>query len=294
MGTIPGVTTLTQLGVAAVVTSAILLAHEFSRRELWKLLTVIGLALPRAYIFSERLAILELVVPVFVILAAHFSTRGGLREKFVKVLPLVSVPAVVIIFGFFEYFRSWTFYRTHGTASYTEFILSRLAGYYATAINNGHLILTHMDWPNRLPYDTVEAFWTAPGIESSDLYQSVAGHASPYTRGYTDSLYFDVLTHFGNPEFNNQSGYVAPFIDYGTLIGLVFFLMVGVVAGILYRSFCVGGVLGLFLYPVVFVGLLELPRLMYWSLGRSTYSLFGLLVVVALLSRTAGKDKDEL
>ena len=291
VGTIPGITTLTQLGIAAVVTSTVLLVREYSRSELSKLLIVLGLALPRAYLFSERLAVLELVVPMTVILAAHFSVQRGLRRRLMQVMPFVSFVAVVVLFGFFEYFRSWTFYRTQTTTSYSEFALDRFAGYYTTALNNGHLILEHLQWPNRLPYDTIEAFWTAPGIQSTALYEKLGGHPPPYTREVYDSAYYGVVSHFANVEFNNQSGYVGGFVDYGALGGVLFFVVAGVIAGLLYRAFSQSKPFGLFLYPVVFVGLLELPRYLYWSQGRTTYAWIALVVIAVMVSRSEAKER---
>ncbi|WP_234835059.1 O-antigen polymerase [Mycolicibacterium stellerae] len=292
VGTIPGVTTLTQFGIAAVVVSAILLTKAFSRIELYKLLAVVVLASLRAFYFDERLAILELVVPITVVVAASLSVKQGWRRRVLRFMPPVGLVAVIAIFGLFEYSRSWTYFRTHTSESYLDFVLSRFAGYYATALNNGHLVLQHLDWPNRLPYDTIEAFWAAPGIEQADLYVRLGGHAEPYNRGTPSSLYDSMLYQFGSPEFNNQSGYVGPFIDYGVVGGLIYFLVVGLIAGYLYRRFCRGDAFGLMFYPVVFVGLLEMPRYLYWAQGRTTYAWFGLLIVALLVSKSEAKARD--
>jgi hypothetical protein len=289
IGTIPGVTTLTQFGIAAAVISAVLLTRQFSRAELARLLTVLALALVRAYVLSERLAILELVGPVAVIFVAKLAV--GARRGLVQLVPLVALVVVVLTFGVFEYFRSWTYYRNHGGTSYTDFVLTRLAGYYSTALNNGHLQLQHMQWPGRLPYDTIEAFWVAPGIEKMDLYEKLSGHVPPHTRGAADPLYDAMLAHFGNPEFNNGSGYVGPFLDYGTFGGLLTFLLIGIVAGLLYRGFRQGSPFGLLMYPVIFTGLLEIPRYFYWSQGRATYAWIGLVIVAALMSRTEARER---
>ncbi|MDT5010323.1 MAG: hypothetical protein QOH57_1940 [Mycobacterium sp.] len=289
VGTIPGVTTLTQFGIAAVVISTLLLTREFSRAELARLLTVMGLAVVRAYVLSERLAILELVGPVTVILAARLAV--GARRGLVQLVPIVAAFFVVVTFAVFEYFRSWTYYRTHGGTSYTQFVITRFAGYYSTALNNGHLQLQHGQWPGRLPYDTIEAFWVAPGIEKFALYEKLSGHVPPHTRGAADPLYDTMLSHFGNPEFNNGSGYVSPFLDYGTFGGVLTFLLIGLVAGVLYRGFRQGSPFGLLMYPVVFTGLLEIPRYFYWSQGRATYAWIGLAVVAVVVSRSEAREK---
>ncbi len=284
IGTIPGVTTLTQLGIGSVVISATVLVQQFSRAELAKMLIIVGFAVPRAYIYAERLAILELVLPITVVFAAKLSIGSRTRKIVARALPVAGIALVVVVFGAFEYSRSWTFYRAHGETSFVGFALSRLAGYYITALNNGQLILSHLDSPGRWPYDTFEGFWDAPGISNLGLYERLGGLPPPYSKSGT-APYNDVLYQFGNNEFNNPSGYVGPFIDYGWLGGLIWLLLAGVVAGVLYQQFCSGRFLGLLLYPVFFLGLAELPRYIYWVQGRAIYTWVALLAIVVLLER---------
>ena len=61
--------------------------------------------------------------------------------------------------------------------------------------------------------------------------------------------------------------------------------MIGVIAGLLYRHFCHGRPLGLLVYPVFFVGLVEMPRYVYWGQGRATYAWLAIAVVLFLLHR---------
>lgn len=281
IGNIPGVTALTQIGIAAVVVSAILLAHKYTRAELVKLLVVLALSVPRSYIYSERLAILELVVPVVVVGAGWLSTRGRKQRTIARAIPVAGIALVIVTFAFFEYFRSWMFYRMHGEDSFPTFVMNRLAGYYATAINNGAVIIDHMSWPGRLPYDTLESFWSVQGIYQLRLYERLGGHDRPYPKTFDpDSPYYRVLEQYANPEFNNPSGYEAPFVDYGPIGGLVFFFGLGLVAGLLYRHFCRGSLGGLLVYPMFFTGLVEWPRYMYWVQGRVTYAWVGLAAVI--------------
>lgn len=288
IGTIPGLTTTTQLGVAAVVIATIVAVQQFSWFEVAKVAIVIGLAVPRAYIYAERLAILELVIPVSVIVAAHLAVGKRRQRTTAKLLPLAGLVLVVVVFSVFEYNRSWSYYRIHGQTSFVEFALSRLAGYYVTALNNGHLILEHLSWPGRWPFDTIDGFWSAPGIEQFGLYERLSGYTPRYVRGEV-SPYFDTLAQFGNPEFNNQSGYVGPFIDYGWFGGLIFMFVIGLVAGLLYRGFCHGRPLGLLVYPVFFTGLVEMPRYVYWGQGRVTYAWLGIAIVLFLIYRRRNK-----
>lgn len=290
VGTLPGLTTMTQFGIAAVIVSSVVLVQQFDKAEVAKICVVVGLAVPRAFLFSERLAVLELVVPMVVVPCFGLALNPR-AARYVRLVPVVGVPGCITVFSTFEYFRSWEFYR--GTQhSFLRFSTERIAGYYATSVNNGYLKWTHMDWPDRLPGATIDFLWTAPGISQLDLYNRWTGHLPGRNGPPTDTDYDALLSQLGNPEFNNSTGYAAPFLDYGLAGGIVYFLIVGLVAGLLYRGFREGRLLGLLLYPVVFTGLLELPRYIHWAQGRSFPAWLALTAVAIILSRAGRTDPD--
>jgi hypothetical protein len=134
--------------------------------------------------------------------------------------------------------------------------------------------------PNRLPYDSIQAFWTAPGIAQLHLYYRL-------TMQNGDDLLNTVLAQRGNPEFNNPGGLAVPTIDFGKIGGPVFFLIAGLIIGMAYRSWRSGQPTGLLVYPVFFTGLLELPRYLYWTQGRVFPAMVFLLVVSALMHRSS-------
>ncbi|BCI52107.1 hypothetical protein NIIDNTM18_13850 [Mycolicibacterium litorale] len=283
VGTIPGVTTMTQFGIAAVIVSSTVLAQQNSRTELLKIIAVVGMSVPRAFLFAERLAILELAVPVAVVACYRMAETPRMRSL-VRLVPVVALPAVVVVFSVFEYFRSWEFFRGSGR-SFWQFSFERVAGYYATAVNNGYLELNHLNVAGREPLTTLEFLWDAPGVRQLRLYDQLAGNFPGRNGVVTDADYVAMLTQYGNPEFNNATGFSIPYLDFGTAGGLVFFLIAGVIAGLLYRSFREGSPAGLLLYPLFFVGLIELPRYMHWTQGRSLPSWVALSVVALLLTR---------
>jgi oligosaccharide repeat unit polymerase len=277
LGTVPGVTTFTQFGVAFTILAGLLLAAGEPRaKHVRRLCIVLFLALLRAFFVSERLALLELLVPLLVVGVSSMSrdSTGARRASF---LPAVILPLVVAFFGAFEYSRSWVFYKAQGGNSFPAFIIERFAGYYVTAYNNGVIRLEHQ--PNAaLPYDLVQAFWTAPGIGSANLFRTLTGLDQ-------DVSYTDALTNFGNPEFNNQGGVVSPFVDLGTAGALVFFLLLGLACGLLYRSLQQGRIWGLVLYPLMVLTLLEMPRYIYLPQGRAAPGVIALVVVALLVHR---------
>jgi oligosaccharide repeat unit polymerase len=283
VGTVPGLTTMTQFGIPAVIISSLLLVQQYSRAELAKIAAVVAMAIPRAFVWQERLAILELVVPIIVVVCYRLAAAGKATRS-IRLLPLVAIPSALGVFAVFEYFRSWHYFR-ESSDSFLGFATDRFAGYYATAINNGYLELTHLNWPERMPRATVDFFWNAPGVQELGLHDRLAGNLPGRTTPATPDDYRVMLTQFGNPEFNNSSGYTAPFLDYGTVGGLLYFLVVGVIAGLLYRGFREGRPFGLFLYPLLFGCLVELPRYVGWAAGRSAPAWAALIVVAIALTR---------
>jgi hypothetical protein len=180
----------------------------------------------------------------------------------------------------FEYTRSWTFYSKQYNGSFFDFATQRFFGYYATAYNNGYLLITYATPPNRWPTGTWAALWSAPGIAQIDLRTRLSG-VDP------DRLYDSALRLYGNPEFNNPSGIAEAVADYGYAGAAVYFFVVGIVFGVLYTWFVAAKPFGILFYPVAFLGMLELPRYMYWTEGRAVPALVALGVVGFLMQRKA-------
>ena len=272
---VTGITTLTQFGVAYSVLAGVLWVSGRRGVVLRRLAIVMTLALLRTFVLTERLALIEIVIPLVVTIAVH-RHRSGDRKA--GLAPLVALPALVLMFGIFEYSRSWVFFRTRTTSSYPEFVLDRLAGYYSTAYNNGAAQLIDGGYPGRLPYHVLEALWTAPGVAQLRLYERLSGRSA-------EVAYGDVLLQRANPEFNNRCGLCSPFVDLGTVGALLYLLAAGLLVGVAWGSFRAGGVAGLLSYPVVFLGLLELPRYLYWSQGRLVPAALALIVTAVVLRR---------
>jgi len=276
-----GVTTCTQFGIAAVPLGLWLLFRGH-RIVAWPLALVIALAALRGLIFSERLALIELVVPGFVV-ALRFAVLGRPLSPFrrfaVQLFPVLGLAALVLVFGGFEYFRSWRYY-VHDFDSYAEFTLWRIGGYYTTAHNNGALALeTQPTYP--LPYATLRQFWHMPGLPNSPLgYAKLTGF-DPTTR------HVGMLEKFATPELNSEGGLFQPALDFGLAGFLLFWFACGFISGRLYRAYLVGTVAGLTLYPLIFLAILETPRFLYLCYPRSLPAIVTLLVVAWLASRAA-------
>jgi hypothetical protein len=275
---VAGVTTFTQLDIAFVTTTALTLRRT-NKRAIRRLAVVLALATLRAVVLSERLAVLEIALPLVLIAALRVTSMPRPRARLaVRLAPAVLVPAVVVFFGVFEYVRSWQFYAPRAGESFVSFALVRFAGYYSTAYNNASIAYSHASFPHRLPFASIEVFWSAPGISQLNLYQRLSG-------GDAQAAFNAALQHYGNPEFNNYGGLGAPFLDFGPVGGAVYLFALGSIAGLCWTSLRAGRFTPALFYPMIMTSLFELPRYIYLAEGRIFPSLVALAVIAWLARR---------
>lgn len=269
IGTIPGITTLVQAGVPYVALFAIRWVYMPAARpsliEKLAFAFLMMLALMRNFIWSERIAVIELLVTVAVIVL-----RRPRFPRLTAVAPVFGFAGLFLFFSIFEYFRSWLVYYQYQYDSFLEFIVARLSGYYITALDNGAGLMRDINGVFG-PINTAEWFWRFP----IDIGQTWLGKALGF-----DLVRWDAwLYWYASPEFNNTSGLYMPLCDFGEIGGVLFWALFGVLSGILFRGFKKGSFAGLLLYATWFEGLLEIPRIFY--LGQARY--FPVLVIESVI-----------
>jgi hypothetical protein len=280
--TVPGITTCTQLGIAAMVLGSLIGAGgrwDLVRR---KLVVLVFLALLRAVIYSERLAFLELAIPFLVLRLAEPGAWSGSRRlrRLIRFAPLLGIAAIYVVFTSFEYVRSWSIYYSSRESSLLLFGFWRLVGYYVTSLNNTAFMLSHWHHSLGAPFFSLRFLWEFPGVNVlvKDVFSWVP---LDYDR------FMGMLEFGANPEFNNWGGLLAPIVDFGVLGGLAYWTLVGLVIGHLYTLYLRKHPLGMCMYPVMYVALTEIPRYLYWAEGRAFPALAFLLLSAFLLLRSA-------
>lgn len=270
---IPGVTTATQFGIICALLGIWL--YFRGRKYVAKYVAVIfGLAAMRALLFHERLALIEVVVPagILVLREVWLGKRMSEAKKWLfQTGPILGLVGMIVMFGAFEYFRSWRHYRNHFT-SISEFTIWRLGGYYSTSVNNGAL-----GWERQgqrpLPFATLNAVWEFPPVEKSPVsYLALTGFEPV-------KAHSEMLKQYGNVEYNSLGGVFEPLRDYGPAGSIVWWVAFGAVVGWAYRGYQEGSLLGLLLFPIAFLALLEMPRFLYLTHPRALPA----LVVIAWL-----------
>ncbi|MCZ7627682.1 MAG: hypothetical protein M5U19_00595 [Microthrixaceae bacterium] len=183
------------------------------------------------YFLSERLAILELLLPALVALLVSARRDGerGLTRLLRGWFPIVYLAGAASMFLAFEFNRSWAHYRLTNPNGYLDFAIDRFVGYYTTSVNNGALLydgllgarptLFSLQWLAEFP---VVGSLLRINEGRMPLNELLIGHA--------------------NPEFNTEGALLAPAIDFGMLPSLFVWFLLGIAAAVVYRRVRAGEV----------------------------------------------------
>lgn len=102
---------------------------------------------------TDRTRRIETAIPYTPMLHPPLTSSAGMTRRVTR--------AMLRLFGINEYFRSWLNLYVDRWESFWGFILSRLAAYYVTAVNNGALMFEKLD-PLYVPFYTAVWFWKFP------------------------------------------------------------------------------------------------------------------------------------
>lgn len=244
-----GVTTWMQLG-ALLAPLAILRERACGIRASRIIAPLIVLALVRAVLNSERLALIEILLSATMAIALLRPRAPRILRSPVSVLALIVIVWVglISVFALFEYFRSWTYAEQTFEGGFVLYAVTLLLGYYATALN-----LAAFDrglaGGQPLPSQLFDGnFWTT-------LFGP-----SPL-RGYQRA--------YGLETFTNRSGLLVPEVAFGVTGGFLVIVATAVFIALLARAAARGGVVALAMYCGTSVAVLEIVRIYY--LGSSRY-----------------------
>jgi hypothetical protein len=274
MNRTPGVTSFSQLGVAYVMAylAATLVAHQDLGPAIrFQFRVILILTILRVQLWSERLAFIELGVPMTAIILTHRRPRTTPGRWIYRLIgsvgPFLGIPLLLLVFTVTEFFRSWTIYSKTQNIPLLDFMTSRLVTYYFTALNNGAGMLATQEgrWPTFDFYNTMEWLYRLPlGIGRAAQELFLRHEAAS-----------EFLERWADVEFNNMSGIFPIVYDLGYIGATLYFCGFGFAAGVLYRSMVNGRALGLLFFAPFYVGCLEIMRIAYINGSRVVLIIVG-------------------
>lgn len=229
----------------------------------------------RTYIWSERLAFVEAIIPLALALVSTMRPKPEHRLRTLLYLlgPYAALPAVFAFFAVTEFFRSWSYYQDR--MGFWDFAFGRFVSYYYTSLNNGAgMLATDANWP-------AGTFQTVLGW----LHKFPLGIGPVFSAsvGSQEHRLDDFLARYADPEFNTTSSFLSVTLDLGVAGAMLYFFLSMFCAGILYSRYIKGDLLSLMLYPSVLLALFEAFRYPYWGNSRAFVWLLGAVGVWAVL-----------
>ena len=282
LATLPGVTTLTQLAVAAIpLAIAFKLVRPGSAIRVL-VVVVFALAVVRTALFSERLALIELLLPLAFLIAAPRKVT----------VPRIALYALAFLLAAITFFAATELRRSYAYTS--DFSASRATtrffGYYLTSVNNGMAVVD--EYPARTPfYWSGEFLWRLPvvgdlrvehlpGIGTVNLRYADAFGIDP------ESFWFQASAAQGlDYEFNvfTAPGYLAADFGWAALVAI---FVLGLISGRLYAR-TAESAFHRALYGVWLVGLFEFMRILYFTNTRIFPAYLVFLAAYLVLRRRA-------
>ena len=272
-GRIAGISTLTQAGVAYVPLYFYIFRQPVRGLNRYKVFLAVLLVLTvlRSFIFAERLALVELVLP-WVLMVMRFRNVPR-RNWLLRLGPFAAIGPLIGFFIANEYNRSWETHYVNLYDNIFEFALERLGMYYSTSLNNGAGLLAIMGWGAG---DAVFTFdWLVKFPIVGEFMRPLVGNGDSYTM---------FLSDFGDPEFNNPSGIYVHFHEWGWF-ALLLAAGMGWLLSRSYAGWRAGDGFWCCAHAVLLVSLLEILRVPNLFSGRN----FVPLALLWLIFQMAGQ-----
>ena len=249
---IPGITTMVQFGIPTCILSIILFFNKKKNIYLFFIATIFVLALFRSFIFSERLAIIEIMIPIIVLLA-NYSKRFFYRSLIIGMLVFVLVWSS-------EIFRSYSSSINYENIEPLSYLTNRLLMYFSTSINNSLILFDYFKVNN----------FGEPIL-------------SPFLQFFNDSLDYQnqanfLFNYYGNPEFNNPTFFGVLYMSFGFYL-FPFIILISSIVRLVYNLFNENKFIGLYLFPIIMCAMMDI-RINYLLSIRVFYSYFLLFIII--------------
>jgi hypothetical protein len=278
IGRVVGVTSLVNLAPLFFSLAGYLVFVRKVRQATLLALSVVLLLFTflRAYVWAERLAVPEALIPLALALLLGLpapTPKQAVRRLLYRLGPYAALPGVFLFFALAEYFRSWPYYQDR--LAFWDFALGRFVSYYFTALNNGAGMLATTDWPTGKFEHVLTWLYTFP-MDIGARFAQVVGATSETTDNF-------FLRRYADPEFNSPSSFAAVVVDLGVAGGILFFALAMFAGGLLYARYRRGGLGAVMLYPSVLLAIFESFRYCYWGTSRFFVWVLGAVIVLAVL-----------
>ena len=278
---IPGVTSVSQFGIAYTIIYSTKVYQDLEilpQRYKRMMYAIFSLAVFRAIVASERIGLIEIAVPYFVVFASSYKPRASLQNGAIKFFPYVLYTIAPLFFAIFEYPRSWINYYVKIYDNFFHFIVDRFSLYYATSLNNICLAMTVLPSPNFRGDWTLTWLYRLPFIGNLIAPEGEEYRAGNWPKGF--------LEYYGDAQYNNPTGILIAVYDWGVFFAPIVMIIYGACLGVSFASFKKGVGWARYVYPVFLYSVFELLRVGYIFDARAFSAILGVVIALVFWRRS--------
>lgn len=280
--TLSGITTFTQLGMIASGMYALYVFGLKKRSSLWIWLFILFPGVLRGMFFSERLALMEVVIPI-IIMAIVFQK---IKLSVTKIV--LGITSFVLFFSLAEGLRSYSYYSKHGMAQdgIYSYGFARFVDYISSSVNHS---MAMVDLSNRVIGFPSILFNSVITLVSRSPDSGISNFIG--SKG-AQQAYLNVKNSvYSAPDYTNMGFFGSIFQDAGYLY-IFYAILYGVILGLAYKGLKNYEYGWMAVYPIMIISMLESYRIPYLFDVRAFYPL--LYMVVRYLAVSYVKQKKPL
>jgi len=234
----------------------------------------------RGMFFSERLALMEIVIPILV-MAVLFQR---IRLTITKVI--LGTLSFVIFFSVAEGLRSYSYYAKTGVAQggIYSYGFSRFADYISSSVNHS---MAMVDLANRIVGFPQLLFSSVLSVVDTGVNSSI-GKMTGSPEGA--QAFLNVKNSiYSAPDYTNMGFFGSIFQDAGYLY-IFYAIFYGTIIGLAYKGLKNYQFSWIVVYPIIFISVLESYRIPYLFDVRAFYPLLYMMIRYLILSYNKQKQ----
>jgi hypothetical protein len=266
---IAGVTSFTQLGMIAAALYAVYVFGMQKKGSAWIWLMILFPGVLRGMFFSERLALMEVLIPIVVIA----MTFNKIKLTLTKVI--LSAVAFVGFFSIAEGLRSYSYYSNNGFEGegVYSYGLGRFLDYITSSVNHSVAMVDLSGQVFAFPSLLFNGWLNLLSMFVPSTALNAFLHADQARQAYASVK----LSIYSAPDYTNMGFFGSIFADSGYLY-ILYAILYGVIIGLAYKGLRRFELGWLAVFPIIFISLMESYRIPYLFETRAFYPL---LYVVA-------------
>jgi hypothetical protein len=272
--TMSGVTTFTQLGMLASGMYALYVLALKNKGSFWIWVYILFPGVLRGMFFSERLALMEVIIPI-VVMAVLFQ-----RFQLTLTKIILGAFSFVIFFSLAEGLRSYSYYSKNGMAQdgIYSYGFGRFVDYISSSVNHSIAMVDLSDRIIGFPAILFSSLLTLVKSDPGSSFSNFIGSAQ------AQQAYLNVKNSvYSAPDYTNMGFFGSIFQDSGYLY-LFYAIVYGLIIGLTYKGLKNYEYGWIVVYPLIFISALESYRIPYLFDVRAFYPLLYMAVRYLILS----------